>query len=153
MPRVMLRIGDVLRRAADFESGLERLYARVRNESTDNGVRLLTYYLARHRNHMKRALGDFRLHEIDSICSEEIDCETELRAVHRMRIKGIESKKICGRELLECAVSHDEALINLYGAILQQPLSERAADLFRSLKLLEENDIVMLKKMIAMNYF
>ena len=54
---------------------------------------------------------------------------------------------------LEAAVGYDAELVDLYKKILQQPLSTEAAVLIESLIRLEERDIIMLKKMIAMNYF
>ncbi|MCK5094825.1 MAG: hypothetical protein KAR18_08875, partial [Spirochaetes bacterium] len=58
-----------------------------------------------------------------------------------------------GRELLEAAAGYDAELVNLYKQILQQPLGPEAQVLIESLIRVEERDIVMIKKMIAMNYF
>ena len=44
-------------------------------------------------------------------------------------------------------------MIELYKQILQQPLGGLGAVIFESLVRIEERDVVMIKKMIAMNYF
>ena len=52
----IVSIADLLDRASQFEERLEKYYAAIRDESEDNGVRLLTYYLARHRQHLQDAI-------------------------------------------------------------------------------------------------
>jgi len=149
----ILCVGNLLKRADEFERQLEKFYATIRDETKDSGVRLLTYYLARHCSHLKRALDDFSLGEIGPICEEQLERTVEYPDARQLRIIETDPAEVRGRELLECAVNHDRALIGLYQSVLDQPLSEGAADLFESLIRIEEGDIVMLKKMIAMNYF
>ncbi len=50
-------------------------------------------------------------------------------------------------------ISYILYLSKLYKSILNQPLPQEAAELLESIIRIEERDIVMLKKMIAMNYF
>ena len=57
------------------------------------------------------------------------------------------------RTMLEIAADYDTALIGLYKSILKQPIGEIAASLLESLLKVEERDVVMIKKMIAMDYF
>jgi hypothetical protein len=146
-------VGDLLKRADDFERRLESLYGTIRDETEDGGVRLLTYYLARHCAHLKRALKDVSLREIGPICEERLECDVEYPGARQLSIMELDPAEVRGTELLECAVRHDRALIDLYRSVLDAPLSEGAASLFESLIRIEETDIVMLKKMIAMNYF
>lgn len=149
----ILCIGDLLKRADEFERRLEKSYATIRDETKDSGVRLLTYYLARHCTHLKRALDDFSLGEIGPICEERLECAFEYPDARQLRIIETDPATVHGRELLECAANHDEILIGLYKSVLDRPLSEGAASLFESLIRIEEGDVVMLKKMIAMDYF
>jgi rubrerythrin len=149
----ILCVGDLLKRADEFERQLEKFYATIRDETKDSGVRLLTYYLARHCSHLKRALDDFSLGEIGPICEERLECAVEYPDARQLRIIETDPAKVRGRELLECAANHDESLIHLYKSVLDRPLSEGAASLFESLIRIEEGDVVMLKKMIAMDYF
>jgi hypothetical protein len=129
----LLCIGDLLKRADEFERQLEKFYATIRDETEDGGVRLLTYYLARHCSHLKRALDDFSLGEIGPICEEHLECTVEYPDARQLRIMETDPAEVRGRELLECAVNHDGALIRLYQSVLDQPLSEGAASLFESL--------------------
>ncbi len=50
--------GDLLDRASAFEERVAHYYASIRDSSAGNEVRLLTYYLARHRRHQKHGLAD-----------------------------------------------------------------------------------------------
>ena len=60
-------IGDILDKASEFENRLENYYAAIRDESQDNGVRLLTYYFSKHLNHLKKALESFDTDKIGRI--------------------------------------------------------------------------------------
>jgi len=62
-------------------------------------------------------------------------------------------KDVKGMELLETSVEYDAQLVTLYKKILKQPIGPEATILVESLVRVEEKDIVMIKKMIAMNYF
>lgn len=146
-------IGDLLDRAGEFETRLERYYAAIRDESQDNGVRLLTYYLSRHRRHLQQALNGLNPGKVGHIrrikLKYDIDFHLE-KAFHLIKTPPCDIK---GTELLEAAVSYDEELVKLYKNILQQPLSTEASVFIETLIRVEEKDIVMLKKMIAMDYF
>ena len=61
--------------------------------------------------------------------------------------------EVIAQQLIEAAVAHDESLIGLYNGILKPDLGQEATELIESLIRVEERDIVMLKKMLAMNYF
>ena len=151
MPQIS--IGALLKSTNEFERRLEKFYISVRDGTEDSGVRLLTYYLARHCHHLKQVLDNLTLYEIDSICKEHVECELDIGSVRHLQLMTADPKEAHGKELLECAVTRDEALIGRYRSILEQPLSEGAASLFESLILIEEADVVMLKKMMATNYF
>jgi hypothetical protein len=58
-----------------------------------------------------------------------------------------------GKDILEAAVKYDTILVELYRQILRQPLLPAASEMLEGLIRVEERDIVMLKKMIAMDYF
>jgi hypothetical protein len=62
-------LGELLDRARQFEDRLEKYYAAIRDRSRDNGVRLLTYYLSRHRRHLQQALKSFTPERIARIKS------------------------------------------------------------------------------------
>ena len=125
-------LGDLLDRASEFEARLEKYYGAVRDHTTDNGVRLLTYYLARHRRHQEQGL------------------QAVVR-LGRLMITN-SSAEVSGQHLLETAVNYDTRLIALYREILKQPLTAEARAMIEALIRIEERDVIMLKKMIAMEY-
>ncbi len=144
---------ELLKRAEEFERKLERYYAEIRDRSKDNGVRLLTYYLARHRRHLDRALETLSPEERREIGTVRLKYDVEFDPESDIELVGKEIEHIRARELLESAISHDEELVRFYKRILDQPLSDDARSLVAALIRIEEKDIVMMKKMIAMNYF
>ncbi len=146
-------LGEVLDHARDFEYRLERWYADLRDSTPDNGVRLLTYYLARHRRHQDEAFGDTdpeclaRLRAIELRHAADFDPET------RYRLLGADPAHVTGISLLQAAIGYDEALVQVYRFVREQPMIDEARDLVDALIRIEERDIVMLKKMAAMHYF
>ena len=146
-------IGDILDKAAEFENKLEKYYAAIRDESQDNGVRLLTFYFSRHRKHLTNALKGYDADKIARIrkvkLKYKIDFDPEM-AFHLLKTP---ADQVRGQELLETSVEYDEELVALYKKILDQSIGQEATILVESLIKVEEKDIVMIKKMIAMNYF
>lgn len=146
-------IGDMFARAKGFEGELEVFYSAIRDQSEDNGVRLLTYYLSRHRKHLDDVLSTYGadfLHHIESI---ELKYDIPFHPETYFMPLDTPPLDITGHQLLEAAVKYDSALVDLYKAVLEQPIIEQAREVFLSLIKNEECDIVMLKKMIAMDYF
>ena len=149
----IVTIGDLLDRTADFERHLEQYYADIRDRSKDNSVRLLTYYLSRHRGHLPEALKKYSAQVIDHVRKISLKRAISFVPGKEFHILGTPPAEVHGQELLEAAVKYDTALVNLYQGILEQPLMGQAQELFDSLIHIEERDIVMLKKMAALNYF
>jgi predicted RNA-binding protein len=150
---MIVDMADLLDRAREFEGRLESYYATLRDQSQDNGVRLLTYYLSRHRRHLQEALGDIGAADLERIRAIKLKHDVEFHPERDFRIITVPVEEVKGKDVLEAAVDYDGALVRLYQTILNQPIHEEAAELLRSLIKIEERDIVMLKKMIAMNYF
>jgi len=149
----IVSIGDLVERAQKFEGKLEEYYAQIRDESKDNGVRLLTYYLSRHRRHLQQVMDKFEPDMIDRILKVKLKYDIDFDADKNFHLINKPPDRIKGKELLEAAVNYDMELINLYNNMLEQPLGEDARVFIEGLKRLEEKDVVMLKKMIAMDYF
>jgi rubrerythrin len=144
---------ELFDRAADFEERLERCYADIRDNTTDNGVRLLTYYLARHRRHLDQALSELQADAILHVKKVQVKYDIDFHPDHDFHVIETPATEITAKELLDSAVGYDEQLIRLYTSMLDQPIGEEATVLVEALIRLEEKDIVMLKKMLAMNYF
>ncbi|MBN2552472.1 MAG: hypothetical protein JXB06_06865 [Spirochaetales bacterium] len=150
---MIVDMADLLDRARDFEDRLESYYATLRDQSRDNGVRLLTYYLSRHRRHLQEALGNLCTGDLQRLRAIKLKHDVEFHPERDFRTMRTPVERVKAKDVLEAAVEYDAALVRLYQSILDQPVHEAAADLLRSLIRIEERDIVMLKKMIAMNYF
>jgi hypothetical protein len=148
-----VNIGDLLERARDFEERLEGYYAAIRDESQDNGVRLLTYYLSRHRRHLEQALEGMETNLIEHINKVRLKYDIDFSPEKSLHIMKIDPTKVKGNELLEAVIGHNQELINLYKQILEHPLSNEARVFIETLIRTEEKDIVMMKKMRAMDYF
>ncbi len=145
----IVSVGDLLDRAAAFERELEEYYTVIRDVGTNEGVKLLTYHLSKHRRHLQEALEDFSNDKIALIRSIKLKYDIEFK----LKIDKADPEDIKGQGLLEAASNYDAELIHLYKEIIQQPLSPEATTLFETLIRIEERDIVMIKKIIAMNYF
>ncbi|UCF96059.1 MAG: hypothetical protein JSV89_12835 [Spirochaetaceae bacterium] len=150
---MIVDIADLLDRAQEFEDKLERYYADLRDQSQDNGVRLLTYYLSRHRRHLQEALENVSATELAHLRGIKLKYDVEFHPEKDFHIMELPPEHVKGKDVLEAAVAYDEQLVNLYKSILNQQLPQEATELLESVIRIEERDIVMLKKMIAMNYF
>ena len=149
----IVTFGELLDRAAEFEQRLERTYAALRDGSEDGGVRLLTYYLSRHRAHLTQALEGLSPGQVERIRRIRLKYDIAFDPEQDFGSTGAPPAQVKARQLLEAAVSYDERLVSLYRGIIGQPLMEEARAFVEALVRLEEKDIIMLKKMIAMDYF
>lgn len=146
-------IDELFGRAQQFELRLEGFYADLRDHTENNGVKLLTYYLSRHRRHLERALASLDHEELERVRGVRLKVDIPFDPEASFALLDKPAREVNGGELLAAAVEHDERLARLYKAIGDQPVGEEAGRLVEGLVRLEEKDIVMLKKMIAMNYF
>ena len=149
----IVTIDELFQRAQNFEEKLEGFYERIRDESEDNGVRLVTYYLARNRRHLQRVLDDFKPDDVAKVKNVKLKYDIEFSPDKVLNVTAIEPQSIKAHHLLEIAADYDTALIELYKSILKQPIGEISSSLIESLLKVEERDVVMIKKMIAMDYF
>ena len=149
----IVSVGDVLDKAGQFEEDLEAYYARIRDETQDNGVKLLTYYFSRHRRHLETALSGCDPAALRRVRGVLLKHSVGFRPGAEHPALGDIPCDETARELLEAAIRHDEDLVSLYKRILEQPVTREAKELFESLIRVEERDIVMMKKMMAMDYF
>ena len=144
-------IEEILNRAQEFELEVEEFYAKLRDTTADNGVKLLTYYLSRHRRHIERALAAVGTEELRRV--KAVRLKTDIPFSPPARLTDAPTEKVDGSALLSAAIEYDGQLIAYYKRIGEQEVGEEATRLIESLVRLEEKDIVMLKKMAAMNYF
>jgi hypothetical protein len=148
-----LTVGDMLDRAQTFESRLEEFYAAVRDAARSDGVRLLTHYLSRHRNHLPtalQALSPGAEHRI-RLGTLKYD-DTEFRPDRDFDGLDI-SPDVKSDEFLDTAIALVERLTSFYRWLGRQPLGSDASALVQSLLKIEETHVVELKKTKAMDYF
>lgn len=146
-------IGGLLDKTVKFEEQLQERYAVIRDTTADEGVRLLTYYLAKHSRRLEKALSEFGNRKVKRIREIKLKYDVDFDPERTFRVLKVPPGEVRGPELLDAVVEHDAGLIELYRKVIEQPLGDEAKALFESLIRVEERDIVMHKKMIAMNYF
>ena len=146
-------VGDMLKRAWQFEQMLANYYARLARETTREGVRLLTDYMSRHRVRLLEALDKLPRDEIHRICAIPVRYEPQAadrRCITRAHL-GPDATAV---EVLETAIMLNECLVRLYRQTLQQSEDDQEArDVLESLIRSEERDEIELKKIKAMDYF
>lgn len=149
----MVTIGDMLARAEDFEMRLERFYADLRDRATSDGVRLLTYYLARHRKHLPEAMENFdseRVRKWKRVLLKYDDTDFD---PHRLFSGRHLSDDVTADQLLAHAIELVEHLIRFYRWMTMHTHGKSEQQLFEFVLRIEENHVVELKKMKAMDYF
>ncbi len=129
----VLTLGDLLDRLQAFEARLEAYYADLRDRADRDGVRMLTYYLARHRKHLPSALE----------CSSKSDIKSIRRTPCRYNGPAFEVAQ-CFRgkelpsstsapELLDAAIGFAGILADVYRWVAGQSLGKKASSLFQTL--------------------
>jgi hypothetical protein len=151
----MITIAEVLERVNDFERMLAEFYAKLSQETTKEGVRLLSDYMSRHRQRTHIALLELPIDEAEEITRI---CHTSLRyepqGLGKSCFEGIElGPDATAAEVLDVAIEFDECLIRFYKQVLQQPVHQHIKELFESLARKELSDEIELKKIKATNYF
>ena len=149
----IVALGKILDRCQDAEIQLEANYSDIRDRTVDNGVRMLTYYLARHRHYQKKVLGGLDPDMLRRLRKVKLKFDVPFDPTAELRLPDFAPESVNGIMLIEAAVSHDGKLVALYRSILAQPLDDDVRAVLEALIRVEERDIVMLKKMLAMRYF
>lgn len=144
---------ELLKRAMEFEKRVESYYAEIRDRTEDAGVRLLTYYLSRHRRHLEQASATLPPERRAHIGMVRLRFDLPFDPEEMFKPMSTPPEKVKSRELLDSAVRYDSMLVDLYKRIIAQQVGPEAETFIESLVRLEEKDIVMLKKMLAMDYF
>ncbi len=145
-------LGDMLDRIQDFERRLKALYANIRDRTTNDGTRLLTYYLARHRRHLPSALESCSSSQIEKIRRTPLKYDGP-EFEPRSRLEGVElPTSAVANEVLDTAVELVETLTAVYRWIADRQLGDEASLLFGSLLKIEMSHLIELKKIRAVDY-
>jgi hypothetical protein len=149
----IVTVGDVLDKVEGYEKRLECYYAAVRDKSTDNGVRLLTYCLSRRRRRLRSALDELAARDVRRmrhVKLKTVDLSVVDRQPHHARLP---PAKTAGPDLIRAAVEHGATLTGLYKHVLADVSNPAAKTFFETLVRIEERDGAMLKRMVAIHYF
>jgi len=146
-------IGDLFDAAAEFEKRLVQFYADLRDKSEDNNIRLLAYYLSRHRKHLSEVMDTCDPALAAEIRSTILEDSVSFHPYKDFYIIGKPIKEIEGSELIDAAIHYDSSLLTLYKMILDIPIFEKAKGKFESLIKTEKRDISLLRRMKEMHYF
>lgn len=149
----MFQLGELLDQVSQFEERLTAFFTSLRDQSADNHVRLLTYYMARHRQHQQDALARLPAELIQQIRAITVTLDNTFRPEAAFYAMQIPHTELTGRQFLDAAVRYGEALVAFYRRILAEPLQAEAREMMASMVHTEQRDIAMMNKIIAMNYF
>jgi rubrerythrin len=149
----IVNLGSLFDEIAGFEESAERYYADLRDRASNDGVRLLTYYLARRKQHLPQALsllGEYDLQkarQFPVMVSEDKVPGAAFFAAHRL------DDTASADQLLSIAITFTETLLTLYKNMVEMVSTGTVHGVFRTLSVLEQRAVVELKKIRAMNYF
>lgn len=146
-------LGELLSRVEEFETELARFYTELRDQSEDNNVRLLTYYLSRNRRRKQQVVDDVDVHTLGQIRATPVHEDATFVPGEEFSALRARPQGVNGGDLLSAAMAHSERLLRYYGALLKVPLDMDAMVLLQDLVRVEESDLAVLKKMTAMRYF
>ena len=145
-------VADVLEHAERFEQMLVGYYARLSEQSTREGVRLLTDYMSRHRRRIGKAMARLSSEQVKRVRSVPLRYEPQAADCRCFEATEL-LPGTTATEVLDAAVTFDECLVRLYRQVLEQPVDEEIKELFESFLRAEQRDEIELKKIKATDYF
>lgn len=146
-------IVELLDQAGKFERRLEKYFAEIRDSTADNGVRLLTYSLARRSSYIQQVLDELGHDEMEAIRATRLDRGIDFLPEKEFPLLGSPPDSVTGTRLLTAVIKYSTFLTNLYRDLIEQPVSAVSVRLLTDLVRVEERDISMLKKMLRVDYF
>jgi hypothetical protein len=146
-----ITIEEILGHIESFENSLTDFFDNIHGESHDEGVRLLTGYIARHRHRTLAALDKCPHEVIDHIKKLPLQYQPDIPGKHTFKEIKL-SPDATPLEILEAAIAFDECMVQMYKQIARQPLAHEIKDLFENLSIYEEADEIDLKKIRQMFY-
>jgi rubrerythrin len=144
---------DVINKALAFEERLEQYYIEIRDTTENEGVRMITYYLSRHRRRLQKALDELPQTTRDHLFKMTFKHDIEFTPEQDFHPLTMPVSEIQGESLIEAGVNYDLQLVDVYKKILELPMNKEASAFVEGLIRMEEKDVVMLKKMLATHYF
>jgi hypothetical protein len=144
-----ITIEEILGHIESFENSLTGLFERIHDETHDEGVRLLTDYIARHRHRTLAELERCSHQEIEHIKKLPLQYQPDIPGEHTIKAVKL-STDASPLEILKAAIEFDECMVKMYKQIASQPLAHEVKDLFESLTTYEMVDEIHLKEIMHM---
>lgn len=148
-----LTVGEFLDKNLAFKNRLTSFYAEIRDQTQDNAIRLLTYHLAKGKTRQAVALENLPPETIHQARKVQIALDEPFNPKKKHRLPDFEPATVNGNDLIGEAIARQGKLASQYRFILAQTRHEDVRAVLTALVLMEERDIELLKKMLAMRYF
>ena len=145
-------IAEIIEYAEKFEQDLVRFYQGISNNTSHEGARMVTDYIARHTSHVNEMLSDLTEKERQHICSIPLSYEPSIPGKQCFELIELPDDATAD-DVLEVAISFDECLLQMYRCVARQDSERDVKEFFEELILTLEKDEVGLKKIKAENYF
>lgn len=144
-----ITIKEILEHIETFENSLTIFFENIHDKTHDEGARLLTDYIARHRHRTLAALDKCPHEVIDRIKKLPLQYQPDIPGKHCFKEIKL-SQDATPLEILEAAIAFDECMVQMYKQIASQPVAHEIKDLFENLSVYEEADEIDLKKIRQM---
>ncbi|MBW8015021.1 MAG: hypothetical protein FVQ82_02465 [Planctomycetes bacterium] len=144
-----ITIEEILGHIECFENSLTDFFDKIHDETHDEGARLLTDYIARHRHRTLAALDECPHEVIDRIKKLPLQYQPDIPGEHCFKEIKL-SPDATPLVILEAAIAFDECMVQMYRQISRQPVAHEIKDLFENLSIYEEADEIDLKKIRQM---
>jgi hypothetical protein len=148
-----LTLGEFLDKDLAFKARLNDYYAKIRDGVSDNGIRLLTYHLARGRNRHAVTLDDIPRETVHQARKTPFLYEAPFTLRSEFKLPGFEPATVTANDLIKEALHRQSRLAGRYRFIFTRSSHEAVRTVLPPLVRGEERDIELLTKMLAMGYF
>jgi hypothetical protein len=144
-----ITIEEILGHIESFENSVTELFEHIHDETHDEGVRLLTDYIGRHRHRTFAELERCCQDEIERIKKLPLQYQPDIPGEHTIKEVQL-SADASPLEILKAAIEFDESMVKMYKQIASQPLAHEVKELFEGLTTYETVDEIHLKEITHM---
>lgn len=144
-----ISIEKILAHVESFENSLTRFFTEISDKTHDEGARLLTDYIARHRHRTLAALSKLQVQQIEHIKKLPLQYQPDIPGAHCFKEINLQLDAT-PLTILQAAIEFDECLVQMYHQIANQPVAHEIKELFESLEKYEQADEINLKKIRQM---
>lgn len=145
-----MTFGELLDRITAFEARLEAFYASIRDRASDNNVRFLSYYLSRHEYRLRAAIEALSPALRERVRSATTGGRVSFSAERAFRLIKTPPDDVTRSALIDAALRYDTELAGLYREVLEKTKDHEVSAVIEGLILMEERDIIILRKLQAM---